>query len=98
MVIARQSVFKTKRGEIVQFLVADETGCCYMNFFNETGRALEEGDIVYANGVYSSYYKDTLVIYQGTCSIIRRLGRWFLKFNLTNNVSLPPAQPQLDHS
>lgn len=69
-----------------------------MNFFNETGRTLEEGDIVYANGVYSSYYKDTLVIYQGTCSIIRRLGRWFLKFNLTNNVSLPPAQPKLDHS
>jgi hypothetical protein len=41
MVIAKQSVFKTKRGEIVQFLVADETGCSYMNFFNETGRILE---------------------------------------------------------
>jgi hypothetical protein len=90
IVVARQSVFKTKRGEILQFLVADESGCGYMNFFNETGRMLEEGDMLYVSGVYSSYYKDMLILYQGSCSIIRRIGRWFMKFNLTNNVSVKP--------
>jgi hypothetical protein len=93
MVIARQSVFKTKRGEIVQFLVADETGCSYMNFFNEVGRILEEGDMLYVNGVYTSFYKDMLIIYQGSCSIIRRIGRWYMKFNLTNNISTKAGSP-----
>lgn len=77
----------------MQFLVGDESGCCYMNFFNETGRMVEEGDILYMTGVYSSYYKEMLILYQGSCSIIRRIGRWLMKFNLNNNVSLksPPA-------
>lgn len=68
-------------------MIADETGCCYMNFFNDVGKTLEEGDILYVNGVYSSFYKEMLIVYQGSCSIIRRIGRWYMKFNLTNNIS-----------
>lgn len=67
-----------------------------MNFFNETGRMLEEGDMLYMTGVYSSYYKDMLVLYQGSCSIIRRIGRWFMKFNLTNNISVKAQQAPID--
>jgi hypothetical protein len=76
----------------VQFLVADESGCCYMNFFNETGRSVEEGDVLYMTGVYSSFYKDLLILYQGSCSIIRRVGRWLMKFSLANNVSVKAGQ------
>jgi ssDNA-binding replication factor A large subunit len=94
IVVAKQSVFKTKKGEIVQFLVADETGCCYMNFFNETGRSLEEGDILYMSGAYTSYYKEMLLIYQGSMSLIRRVGRWYMKFNLANNISLRSVNAQ----
>jgi hypothetical protein len=50
-------MFRTKKGEISQFLIADETGCCYMNFFNENGRNIEEGDILYASGVYTTFFK-----------------------------------------
>lgn len=37
MAVSKQGNFRTKKGEIAQFLVADESGCIYMNFFNETG-------------------------------------------------------------
>ena len=59
-----------------------------MNFFNETGRELAEGDILYISGAYTSLYKESLLIYQGSCSIVRRVGRWYAKFNLGNNISL----------
>ncbi len=75
-------------------MIADETGCCYMNFFNDVGKTLEEGDILYVNGVYSSFYKEMLIIYQGSCSIIRRIGKWYMKFNLTNNISTKPTLSQ----
>lgn len=75
-------------------MIADETGCCYMNFFNDVGKTLEEGDILYVNGVYSSFYKEMLIIYQGSCSIIRRIGKWYMKFNLINNISTKPTLNQ----
>ena len=88
IVISKQGTFKTKKGEIAQFLVADETGCCYMNFFNETGQMIELGDCLYISGAYTSFYKESLLIYEGSSSIIRRIGRWYCRFNLANNISL----------
>ena len=41
VIINKQSIIKTKKGDIGQFLVADETGCCYMNFFNDSWRSLQ---------------------------------------------------------
>lgn len=63
-----------------------------MNFFNETGRMVEEGDILYMTGVYTSFYKEMLILYQGSCSIVRRVGRWLMKFNLSNNISVKAGQ------
>jgi ssDNA-binding replication factor A large subunit len=89
IVVSKQGVFKTKKGEIVQFLVADESACCLMNFFNEAGQEIQEGDVLYVSGAYTSLYKDNLLIYQGSGSIVRRTGRWYLKFSLANNISQP---------
>ncbi len=77
IVVAKQAVFRTKKGEIAQFLVADDTGCGYINLFNEIGRQVEEGDILYLSGIYTSHFKEALLIYQGTSSIIRRIGKWY---------------------
>ena len=59
-----------------------------MNFFNETGQEIQEGDVLYISGAYTSFYKENLLIYQGACSIVRRVGRWYHKFNIENNISL----------
>jgi hypothetical protein len=34
-----------------------------------------------------------LIIYQGSCSIIRRIGKWYMKFNLSNNISIKASNP-----
>jgi len=34
MIITKKSIIKTKKGDIAQFLVADQTGSCFMNFFS----------------------------------------------------------------
>lgn len=61
-----------------------------MNFFNETGKALQEGDILYMSGVYTTMFKDMLLLYEGSMSIIKRIGRWYMKFDLRQNMSIPP--------
>lgn len=88
IVLSKQPAIKTKKDIIVQCLIADETASIFINFFNETGLTVEEGDILYASGVYLSIYKDMLLLYQGSMSIIRRLGKHFFRFNMDRNMSL----------
>ena len=59
-----------------------------MNFFNETGQMIQDGDLLYISGAYTSFYKENLLIYQGSCGIVRRVGRWYGRFNLDNNISI----------
>lgn len=63
-----------------------------MNFFNETAGLVEEGDIVYASGIYLSYYRDMLLLYQGGMSIVKRVGRQFFRFQMGRNMSLESLQ------
>jgi hypothetical protein len=65
-----------------------------MNFFNETGVMVQEGDIVYASGVYASHYKEMLLLYQGSMSIIKRVGRYFFRFNVSRNMSLESLETE----
>ena len=58
-----------------------------MNFYNETGKVITEGDILYLNGVYASKYKEMVLLYEGDHSIIKRIGRFYMKFDLTRNLS-----------
>ena len=59
-----------------------------MNFFDIFGESLEEGDILYASGVYTSYHKDMLIIFQGSQSLIKRIGKWTMKFSTQVNISM----------
>ena len=59
-----------------------------MNFFDEFGESLEEGDILYASGIYTSYHKEMLILFQGSQSIIKRIGRWAMKFTTQLNISI----------
>ena len=81
IIVSKVSSFKTKKDLITQCDIADETGAISINFFNDTGIILEEGDICYINGAYSSFYKDKLVLYEGQ-SMIRKIGKWFMNFSL----------------
>ena len=87
MLISRQAIFKTKKGDIHQYLFADETGCGLMNLSNETARSLTEGDILFVSGAYTSLYKDSLILYEGTFSLVRRVGRKLMRVNLVHNIS-----------
>ena len=58
-----------------------------MNFYNETGKIISEGDILYLNGVYSSKFKEMVLLYEGDHSMIKRIGRYFMKFDTTRNLS-----------
>lgn len=49
---------------------------------------MQEGDIIYASGVYASHYRDMLLVYQGGMSIVRRIGRGFMRFSAGRNMSL----------
>jgi hypothetical protein len=49
---------------------------------------VQEGDIIYASGVYASHFKEMLLLYQGSLSIIKRVGRHFFRFNISRNMSL----------
>ena len=68
-------------------MVADETASILMNFYNEFGGMVQEGDIIYASGLYASHYKDMLLLYQGSQSIIRRIDHNFMRFNVSKNMS-----------
>lgn len=59
-----------------------------MNFYNEFGTVVQEGDIMYASGVYASHYRDMLLVYQGSMSIVKRIGRNFMSFSVARNMSL----------
>jgi hypothetical protein len=63
-----------------------------MNFFDEFGESLEEGDILYTSGVYSSYHKDMLIIFQGSQSLVKRVGKWIAKFSTQINISMPQGK------
>lgn len=63
-----------------------------MNFFDEFGESLEEGDILYTSGVYSSFHKDMLIIFQGSQSLIKRVGKWTAKFSTHINISMPQSK------
>lgn len=85
--ISKNPPIKTKKDTIVQCLIADQTASIFMNFYNETGLLIKEGDIMYASGIYASHYREMLLLYQGNLSIIRRIGRNFMNFNVKKNMS-----------
>ena len=87
IIVEKQQSFKTTKGIITQCLVADETGSIFMNFYNETGKVISEGDILYMSGVYSSKYKEMILLYEGDYSLIKRVGRYFMKFDTSKNLS-----------
>lgn len=87
VVVEKKNSFNTKKGIITQYLIADETASIFMNFFDQMGSKIKEGDILYMSGVYASKYKQKLLLYQGEHSLIKRVGRYFLKFNLSRNLS-----------
>ena len=68
-----------------------------MNFFDEFGESLEEGDILYSNGVYTSFHKNLLIIFQGSQSIIKLIGKWIMKFSTQPNISLNCQEKHLNN-
>ncbi len=53
-----------------------------MNLFDEIGRSVQIGDIIYINGSYTSLFGEKLVLYQGDKSIIKIVGKYTLPVNL----------------
>ena len=58
IILDKQTETITKNNQkIFTFWIADETASIFLNLFNETGEALEIGDVVYLNGAYASLFK-----------------------------------------
>ena len=89
IVLEKIETFRMKDNRTIhRYLVADRTASAYLNMYDQFGEYLQIGDIVYANGVYSTIFKDQQILYQGKFGLMLRLGEFFFEYQEQPNVSL----------
>ena len=74
---------------ITQYLVGDNTGCIYCNFYDEIGDIVQEGDILFLSGAYASIFKQHLILYTAKFGLgkIIKLNEFFMTFSKIPNLS-----------
>ena len=88
--------YNLKNGKkIVTFLVGDETGSIYCNFFDNVSIFIKEGDILYITGAYSSIFDNRVVLYQPKIGFghVTKIGEFYFSFLLKPNISEPKILP-----
>ena len=89
--------FNLKNGKkITTFLVGDESGSIYCNFFDNVSNFIKEGDILFITGAYSSIFDNRIVLYQPKAGFgnVMKIGEFFLIFSLKPNISEPKINQQ----
>ncbi len=85
-----KKVLKLKNDQqIYQYLIADNTASVLCNFFDEVGRGLEIGDIIYISNAYSSLHKREMSLYSPRLNhgTIIKLDEFFYTFKEYPNMS-----------
>jgi hypothetical protein len=93
ILISEPQVNKLKNGQtITQFLVADESGSIYCNFYDisEWKSTISEGDILFLKGAYATIYNTNLILYSSKPGFgkVLKIGEFFMHFSPTPNISL----------
>ncbi len=73
---------------LTKYLVADNSGSIYCNFYGENGKLVQSGDILYLNGYQTNKYKGKLILYEAKSSKTIQIGRFMMEFVLDPNRSL----------
>ena len=83
-------------GKITTFLVGDESGSIYCNFYDNVSNFIKEGDILYITGAYSSLFENQIVLYQPKIGYghVTKIGEFFFSFSLKPNISEIQINPQ----
>ena len=83
-------------GKITTFLVGDESGSIYCNFYDNVSNFIKEGDILYITGAYSSLFENQIVLYQPKIGYghVTKIGEFFFSFSLKPNISEPKINQQ----
>ena len=91
----RSNILKSG-GKITTFLVGDESGSIYCNFFDNVSNFIKEGDILFITGAYSSLFEDQIVLYQPKIGYghVTKIGEFFFPFSLKPNISEIKINPQ----
>lgn len=66
------------------YLIADESGCIEYGLYNNN---LNCGDIIEIENGYANVKENRLRVFNGKNGIVKRVGRFRMKFNLENNYS-----------
>ncbi len=76
--------------KITQYLVADNSGSIFCNFFDDVGDFLNEGDILFLKTAYATKFKNTLILYTSKPGMgkVYKLGEFFMTFNENPNMSM----------
>ena len=82
--------------KITTFLVGDDSGSIYCNFFDNVSNFIKEGDILFITGAYSSIFDNRIVLYQPKAGFgnVMKIGEFFLIFSLKPNISEQKIFPQ----
>ena len=72
---------------LYKYLIGDETGSVFCNFFNDDFHNLESGEILYLNGFVTNLYKNRLVMYQSKNSKTILIGKYEFEFRVHPNKS-----------
>ncbi|MCQ2819879.1 MAG: hypothetical protein MJ252_21650 [archaeon] len=90
IVLEKTGEFTIKGGsKIFQFLVADETGCIWCNFYDDIGDLIQPSDILQIKGAYATIYKRHLLLYTPKVGFgyINKKGQFFMASVETPNLS-----------
>ena len=82
--------------KITTFLIGDDSGSIYCNFFDNVSNFIKEGDILFITGAYSSIFDNRIVLYQPKIGYgnVTKIGEFFLIFSLKPNISEQKIFPQ----
>ena len=85
-----------KNGCITTYLVGDETGSIYCNFFDNVSEYIKDGDVLYITGAYSSLFNGQIILYQpkNGYGFVKKIYEFFFLFSLEPNISKKEINPQ----
>lgn len=91
VIVVRRIQSKTKGKEYplnyIIFQLADESGCVLCAFNKDTATNLFDGDILYLLNYSFNKYKDKYLLFEGSKSTTKNIGKYMFPFTLKINKS-----------
>jgi hypothetical protein len=72
---------------MVVFQIADDSGSVFCAFNKETAKFISEGDVLYLLNYSFNRYKQRFILFEGSKSCTKVIGKYFFEFSLHVNRS-----------